>query len=347
MFRITPPRPRCSPHVTVRHAVGDDERALARLAQLDSAPRPRGPGPRGRVRHPDPGRAPARLRAGRSPTRSSPPPSWWRSSSSAARSCAGTTGTPAGASARAGMRARLARASARGAGSSGAPAGARSLAWIAMSDELGDTGREPARVVRERRGAARRGPRIPAGTVLGLLGPNGAGKTTAVRILTTLLRPDCGQRAGGRVRRGERGTRAPAPHRPGRPVRRGRREPHRLREPRDGRPALPPRAAARARERANELLERFELDEAGGPPRAHLLRRHAPPARPRRLAGGRPARAVPRRAHHRPRPAQPRELLETIEAPRGGGHHRAAHHPDAGRGRPAGRPHRRDRPGQS
>ena len=33
---------------------------------------------------------------------------------------------------------------------------------------------------------------VPAGTVLGLLGPNGAGKTTAVRILTTLLRPDAG-----------------------------------------------------------------------------------------------------------------------------------------------------------
>jgi ABC-2 type transport system ATP-binding protein len=32
----------------------------------------------------------------------------------------------------------------------------------------------------------------PAGSVLGLLGPNGAGKTTAVRILTTLLRPDGG-----------------------------------------------------------------------------------------------------------------------------------------------------------
>src|SRR6185312_7608640 len=31
-----------------------------------------------------------------------------------------------------------------------------------------------------------------AGTVLGLLGPNGAGKTTAVRILTTLLKPDGG-----------------------------------------------------------------------------------------------------------------------------------------------------------
>src|SRR3954449_2578403 len=31
-----------------------------------------------------------------------------------------------------------------------------------------------------------------AGTVLGLLGPNGAGKTTAVRILATLLKPDAG-----------------------------------------------------------------------------------------------------------------------------------------------------------
>ena len=33
---------------------------------------------------------------------------------------------------------------------------------------------------------------VAQGTVLGLLGPNGAGKTTTVRILTTLLRPDGG-----------------------------------------------------------------------------------------------------------------------------------------------------------
>jgi ABC-2 type transport system ATP-binding protein len=36
---------------------------------------------------------------------------------------------------------------------------------------------------------------VPEGTVLALLGPNGAGKTTLVRILTTLLEPD-----GGRAR---------------------------------------------------------------------------------------------------------------------------------------------------
>ncbi|MFB4309238.1 ATP-binding cassette domain-containing protein [Actinomadura sp. GTD37] len=52
--------------------------------------------------------------------------------------------------------------------------------------------------------------RVPAGTVHGLLGPNGAGKTTAVRVLTTLARPDGGSarvaghdvvRAAGEVRR--------------------------------------------------------------------------------------------------------------------------------------------------
>ena len=34
---------------------------------------------------------------------------------------------------------------------------------------------------------------VPAGTIRGVLGPNGAGKTTAVRVLATLLRPDAGQ----------------------------------------------------------------------------------------------------------------------------------------------------------
>src|SRR6266498_2292970 len=34
---------------------------------------------------------------------------------------------------------------------------------------------------------------VPSGSVFGLLGPNGAGKTTAIRILTTILRPDGGR----------------------------------------------------------------------------------------------------------------------------------------------------------
>src|SRR5919202_2117996 len=33
---------------------------------------------------------------------------------------------------------------------------------------------------------------VAPGTVFGLLGPNGAGKTTAVKVLTTLARPDGG-----------------------------------------------------------------------------------------------------------------------------------------------------------
>ena len=106
---------------------------------------------------------------------------------------------------------------------------------------------------------------VPKGMVLGLLGPNGAGKTTAVRILTTLLDPDEGvvEVAGLDVRR----------------------EAHRVRE----RIGLSGQTAAvdehltgfenldmvgrlyhlgrqRSRERARELLDRFELDEAANRP---------------------------------------------------------------------------------
>jgi ABC-2 type transport system ATP-binding protein len=106
---------------------------------------------------------------------------------------------------------------------------------------------------------------VPKGTVLGLLGPNGAGKTTAIRILTTLLEPDEGtvEVAGLDVRR----------------------EPGKVRE----RIGLSGQTAAvdehltgyenldmvgrlyhlgkeRSRARARELLDRFELAEAGDRP---------------------------------------------------------------------------------
>ena len=106
---------------------------------------------------------------------------------------------------------------------------------------------------------------VPKGTVLGLLGPNGAGKTTAIRILTTLLEPDEGsvEVAGLDVRS----------------------EPGKVRE----RIGLSGQTAAvdehltgyenldmvgrlyhlgreRSRARARELLDRFELSDAGDRP---------------------------------------------------------------------------------
>jgi len=106
---------------------------------------------------------------------------------------------------------------------------------------------------------------VPKGMVLGLLGPNGAGKTTAVRILTTLLEPDEGKAevAGLDVQA----------------------NPHEVRE----KIGLSGQTAAvdehltgfenldmvgrlyhlgrqRSRQRARELLDRFELDEAADRP---------------------------------------------------------------------------------
>ncbi len=139
-------------------------------------------------------------------------------------------------------------------------------------------------------------------TVFGLLGPNGAGKTTVVRILATLLRPDAGSAAVC-----------------GRDVIR---DAHQVRQLIGltgqyasvdeglsgtnnlimiGRLLGLRRAAARAR--AAELLARFELTDAAGPPGQGLLRRHAAAARPGRQPGRPPAGAVPGRADNRARPA--------------------------------------------
>ena len=103
---------------------------------------------------------------------------------------------------------------------------------------------------------------VPTGTVLGVLGPNGAGKTTAVRILGTLLRPDAGHatvggydvvREAGRVREiiGLTGQYASVDEDMS-----GRRNLIMI-----GRLLGYSREQSRAR--ADELLERFELTDAG------------------------------------------------------------------------------------
>jgi ABC-2 type transport system ATP-binding protein len=105
--------------------------------------------------------------------------------------------------------------------------------------------------------------RVPEGTVLGLLGPNGAGKTTAARILTTLVRPDSGRAtvAGFDVVREPRALKrviglsgqnaAVDEHLTGF-------------ENLDMVGRLYHLGRTRSRQRADELLEQFDLVEAGG-----------------------------------------------------------------------------------
>src|SRR3954465_5602889 len=106
---------------------------------------------------------------------------------------------------------------------------------------------------------------VPEGTVFGLLGPNGAGKTTLVRVLTTLLVPDGGHATvlgrdvvedpdGGRTQIGLTGQFAAVD------------------EILSGRENLVmfgrlfDLSPAEARERAAELLERFDLADAADRP---------------------------------------------------------------------------------
>ena len=131
---------------------------------------------------------------------------------------------------------------------------------------------------------------VPAGSVLGLLGHNGAGKTTAIRILTTLARRPTARRASPASTSSRDAARGARAHRRRRPGRHGRRPAHRPREPRDGRPPVPPARGAEARRRADELLERLGLADARRPAGRDVLRRHAPPARPRRQPGRRARR---------------------------------------------------------
>jgi len=106
---------------------------------------------------------------------------------------------------------------------------------------------------------------VPEGTVLALLGPNGAGKTTAVRILTTLLEPDAGSAevAGIDVRTDPGGVR----ERIGLSGQYAAVDEYLTGfENLDMVGRLYQLGRQRSRTRARELLERFDLSEAGDRP---------------------------------------------------------------------------------
>jgi ABC-2 type transport system ATP-binding protein len=106
---------------------------------------------------------------------------------------------------------------------------------------------------------------VPEGKVLGLLGPNGAGKTTAVRILATLLTPDAGtaEVAGVDVAKDPDGVRA----RIGLSGQYAAVDEHLTGyENLEMVGRLYGLGRARSASRARELLERFDLADAGDRP---------------------------------------------------------------------------------
>ena len=186
---------------------------------------------------------------------------------------------------------------------------------------------------------------VPAGTVYGVLGPNGAGKTTAVRMLATLLRPDGGEaRVFGhdvvreadavRSRVSLTGQFASVDE--------------------DltgienlvllGRLLGSPQPAAR--DRAAQLLDAFGLTEAAdrqvknysGGMRRRLDIAASIVVTPDLLFLDEPTTGLDPRSRN--------QVWDIVRALVGQRHDRAAHHAVPRRGRPAGRPHRRDRPRQ-
>ena len=180
---------------------------------------------------------------------------------------------------------------------------------------------------------------VPEGTVYALLGPNGAGKTTIVNILSTLLTPGDGEIrvAGFDVRREPAGVRA-AIGVTG--------QFSAIDELLTGRENLRLMADLAHLDRATASRHRdrdagaLRPRRRGRPAGADLLGRHEAAAGPGDDAH-RPAPAdLPRRADHRPRPAQPSRPVG--DRARAGRRRRDGAADDAvpRRGRPARRPDR-------
>ncbi len=181
------------------------------------------------------------------------------------------------------------------------------------------------------------------GSVFGLLGPNGAGKTTAIRVLSTLLRPDAGRASVGgfdvvrqpkEVRRliGLTGQYAAVDE-----LLSGQENLYMI-----GR--LLGLGTSDARATGGRAAGGLRPLRCGGQAREDLLGRDAPAPGPRRESGGPAALPLPGRADDGAGSAEPPPALGHHPQLGRRGRHRPADHPVPGRGRSARRRDRRDRP---
>ena len=161
------------------------------------------------------------------------------------------------------------------------------------------------------------------GAVTGFLGPNGSGKSTSMRCMLGLDRPERGTTTfDGKPYH----SYAKPLHEVGALLDAGYVHPGR-----SGRNHLRWLAASNgiSAKRVDEVLALVGLTIVGEPPRAHLLARHAPAARPGRRAARRPAHDHPRRAGQRPRPRGHPLDPRRAHPPRRAGPHRVRQQPPA------------------
>ena len=184
---------------------------------------------------------------------------------------------------------------------------------------------------------------VAEGTIFSLLGPNGAGKTTMVQILSTLIGAD-----GGEVRvAGHDLAREPDAVRAAIGVTGQYSAVDKLLTGEENlilMADLHHLGKVEGRRRAAELLEQFDLVEAATKTAATYsggMRRRLDLAM---TLVGRPAHHLPRRADHRPGPAQPAHHVADHPRSRRERGHDLPHDAVPGRGRRARRPDRAPRP---
>ena len=184
----------------------------------------------------------------------------------------------------------------------------RSLTYICYKfsvteSQTRDRGRRPAQVLRRGRGGARRELRGRRRRGLRLPRAQRRGQDDDDQHALHARQADRRQRARRRPRRRARARRRPPPHRPRLPGPDARRLPDRRAEPAPARRALRRRVGARRPAGCAQVLEMVGLWERRDAHGDDLLRRHAPAAGDRARPHALAARALPRRADDRPRPA--------------------------------------------